>query len=101
MPYYLDFTPAARTGLRNIPGLSRAGRLVLWAGVLDSLRHHADTYRADPALRLAPGSPRFRCENVFRDPDTGRVHLLRLTVNDANAVYGVLLVEHVDYQAGP
>jgi hypothetical protein len=99
--YYLDFPPATKTALRNITGLSRAGRLVLWAGVLDTLRHYADTYRANPALRLAPNSPRFNYQHVFRDPGTGRVHSLRLVVNDASAAYGVLVVEYLDHQAGP
>jgi hypothetical protein len=101
VPYYLDFTPATKTGLRNISGLTRAGRLVLWAGVLDTLRHYADTYRANQALRLAPNSPRFLYDHVFRDPDTGRVHSVRFVANDASAAYGVLRVEYVDHQAGP
>ncbi len=101
MPYTLQLTEDVRTYLWHLPGLSRAGRLVLWGGVFDGLRQYADTYRANPALRLAPNSPRFRCQRVFRDPDTGRLHSLRFVVNDASAAYGVLVVEFVEHQAGP
>jgi hypothetical protein len=99
--YTLQLTEDVRAYLRNLPGLSRSGRVALWAGVFDGLRHYADTYRADPSRRLAPDSPRFLCEHILRDPETGRLHSIRLVVNDAGAAYGVLVVEYVDHQAGP
>lgn len=49
---------------------------------------------------MAPDSPLFLCEHVFRDPETSRLHSVRLVVNDAGAAYGVLVVEYVDHQAG-
>ena len=37
----------------------------------------------------------------LRDPESGRLHTVRLVVNDAGAAYGVLVVEYADHQAGP
>ena len=100
MPYTLQFTEDVRTYLRDLPGLSRSGRVALWAGIFDNLRHHADAFRADPGRRLRTDAPYFLWEYILRDPESGRFHSVRLVVNDGGAAYGVLVVEYVDHQAG-
>ncbi len=53
--------------LRNLDGLSREGRIRLFANLHDDLRVHADMYRQDHDRRLAPGSDYFWYHLVFRD----------------------------------
>ncbi len=97
MAYNLEFMSSAKVAFRNIPGLSREGRIALWAGSLFDLRHNADVYRADPTRRLAPGSPHFLYEYIFRDPEGDRpFRCVRFVVNDATAAYGVLRVVYVE-----
>lgn len=101
MPYNLHMPPEVQTYLRNLPDLSREARVILWASLFDMLRHSGDALRADPSRRLAPDSPNFQCSLVLRDPHSGRLHRVRVVVNDAAAAYGVLVVEYIEHQVGP
>ena len=93
MPYTLQMNPEVRDYLRDLTGLSRSGRVALWADLFDMLRHHADTLRADPSRRLEPDAPCFLCELFLRDPESGRLHSVRVVVNDSGEAYGVLVIE--------
>jgi hypothetical protein len=55
MAYSLEFSPAVKAALRGIPGLSRSGRIELYAHVIDSLRNHGDDFpqQSGPPRRAA------------------------------------------------
>jgi hypothetical protein len=98
--YSLDFQPI-RAALRSIPGLSRLGRVKLYANIIDVLRNHGDVFRNDPALRVAPGSPEFRYHAIMADSDgDGRYHSFVFIVDDSGAAYGVLKLTAVEHVAG-
>ena len=66
----------------------------LFAG-LDSLRLYGDVYRGNSALRLSPGSQRFRFDFIFRD-SSGKLRRFRFVVDDHAAAVGVLPVLSTD-----
>jgi hypothetical protein len=84
--------------LETLEGLTREGRLRLSAGTVGLLRDHGDVLRADPSRRLAPGSPNFRFDYIFRD--AGRLWRADCVGDDSAAAYGVLELVYVDCQAG-
>lgn len=76
--------------LRECAGLSREGRIILYANIHADLREKADFYRSDQDRRLAPGSPYFWYDIVFLDPRNQHFHRFWFVVSDAAATYGVL-----------
>jgi hypothetical protein len=80
--------------LESLP-LSPEGQEAL-LNILEELRTHADKFRADPALRLGPGSDCFEVRWLFRDRGFDRYHALRLVISDATAAYGVLRVVYAE-----
>ena len=81
--------------LRNLQTLSRQARLRLFANLHGDLRVHADAYRNEADRRVSPGSDCFWYHIVLRD-GSGPLRRFSFIVNDAPAVYGVLLVEYVE-----
>jgi hypothetical protein len=99
--YSLKIAPPVTTFLRNFTGLSRQGRVRLFANLDSDLREQGDIYRQDPARSLAPGSPYFWYRIIFMDTDRdGRVWQFSFVVNDSAAVFGVLQVEYVEASGG-
>lgn len=101
MAYDLEFEETTvRPYLRNL-NLSREGRVVMSALISSELRDGADAYRMDSERRVAPGSPAFCVQLIFRDPGRGIVHTLLLIVDDASAQYGILRIVYAEDIAGP
>ncbi len=97
MPYSLDFAPPVRDYLRSHVGLSRQGRIILYASLNQDLRVHGDTFRRDPSRRLEGDSSRFVYDIAFRDQDgDGKIHHFWFIVSDRSAEYGVLRLEFVE-----
>lgn len=95
MGYSLELDAlGVRSYLAGHPNLSRQDRVKVFAG-LDSLRLYGDVYRSNIALRLSPGSLRFRFDFIFRD-SSGRVRCFRFVVDDHAAAVGVLRVLYAD-----
>jgi hypothetical protein len=99
MPYSLEFAEPVRSFLRNFGGLSRSGRIKLYATVIDTLRNYGDTYRADPELRQSPDPNVFVYDAVFADG--GRLHRFVFEVDDSAAAFGVLRLLTVSYSGSP
>ena len=78
--------------MRNLTGLTRQGRIKLFAALDLGLRHNGDTFRAEQDTRRGPD--RFASEVTILDD--GRVHHFRFVVNDASASYGVLQIEYAE-----
>lgn len=101
MAYILQFDEiSVRPYLRNL-ALSREGRVILYGTLHADLSCHGDAYRNDPQRRLAPGSPNFRVDLLFRDPITRIIHNLHLIVSDKTAQYGILRIVYVEGFQGP
>jgi hypothetical protein len=96
--YHLDIANDVQVYLRSLTGLSRQGRVKLYAN-LQHLRNLADSYRNDPVNRLAPNSPYLWYTILFQDDD-GSMQTFRFMVNDSGAAYGVLQVVYVDRYVG-
>ena len=103
MRYSLKFNPVTVAPfLRNYQGLSREGRVRLYAQLHFALGHSGDTIRQDPNLREAPGSTYFWYRFLFRDSHgDGRIRQFTFAVSDAAAVYGVLEIQYVEVSEGP
>ena len=88
--------------LRNFEGLSREGRIKLFANFHSDLRVNGDFYRQEKDRRLGPESDCFWYQIVLKDDHgDGRVRQFTFVVNDAAAVYGVLQVEYEQATEGP
>jgi hypothetical protein len=104
--YTLVFAEPVRRYLRNLPGLSRQGRLKLFVNLRLALENIPDATLRDPAQRVGPdptgvGPSCYRGDIVLRDSDgDGRVHQFVFVVDDRNAPYGVLEVVYVEHRAG-
>jgi len=83
--------------LRGQEGLSRNGRVRLFANLHANLREMAEDDRQDPGRRLAPGSPYFWFDILFRGGDAGgRLHHFWFAVSDEAAQYVILLIDYVE-----
>jgi hypothetical protein len=91
--YKLNVHPAVRDYFRDFPGLTRKGRLRLYAAINDTAEL-SDAFRADPANRLAPGSPHLKLHHLFLDGN--RIRGLTLVIDDSSAVYGILSINYAD-----
>jgi hypothetical protein len=91
--YKLNVDPAVRDYFRDFLGLSRKGRLRLYAAVNDTAEL-SDAFRADATNRLASGSPHLILHHLFLDGN--RIRGLTLVVDDSSAAYGVLSINYAD-----
>jgi hypothetical protein len=99
--YSLQFDSSVLSFLRGYEGLTREGRIRLFANLDLDLRQLADFYINDPDRRLSTDPLRFFYDIVFRDPPgAGPLRHFRFVVNAGGAAYGVLEVEYVD-EGGP
>ena len=102
MAYKLEFQPQVKLFFRSLTGLSRQGRIRLFANLHASLANVSDAFRHDPANRTAPGSSRFVFLLLMRDTaGGGRIHQFRFIVDDAAAPYGILRLVKAAHRAGP
>ena len=98
MAYHLEISGPVMDYLRHFAGLSREGRIKLFANFIRDLRDYGDQFRADPSRRLSPGSPLFWYSIAFLDGQRG--YEFRFLVDDSPAAYGVLRIRFVDAEAG-
>jgi hypothetical protein len=96
--FYLDINDSDQEYFRNLPFLTRLGRLKFYDG-LNTLREIPESFRSDPTNRI--GSNLFQFDWFFMDG--GSVGKLRVIVDDSTADYGVLRIMYADLQwvAGP
>jgi len=102
VPYSLDIHRERVTNhIRDYPGLSRHGRVKLFANLHSDLRMRGDFYRQDPERRVAPGTDYFWYQFLLRDDDgDGRIRHFSFVVGDGFAQYGILSVELVFIDEG-
>jgi hypothetical protein len=91
--YKVELVEAVRAYLVTV-GLTRSGRIKLYAAIHDALALVPDSLRLNPAGSLGPGSPLFWFHHIFTD--TGRLRTVSFVVDDSGAVYGVLRVVYAD-----
>lgn len=104
MAYALEYdTKQVLPYLRHYEGLSREGRLVLFATLREYLGEHGDDFRRNEGFRRwGTESSCFEFQLVLGDPDNpGSLRVFRFVINDEAASYGVLRIVYVDDQSVP
>ena len=96
MAYLLEFDEKTVVPYLLNLDLSRDGRIVLYTMLNREIRDYADALRSDPQRRLAANSDYFEVVLIFRDPQRKVLHRMRLIINDAARVYGILRVVYVE-----
>jgi hypothetical protein len=94
VPYSLQYSEELKEQLRTLAGLSREGRVKLYANLHHSLAVVPDGFRSDPDNRDPSGASRFLFRVLLMD--AGRVRQFQFAVNDSAAQYGVLQILSVE-----
>jgi hypothetical protein len=92
--YTLNYSAAIKVQIRNLQGLSREGRVKLFANLHWGLAVVSDPFRNNPANRNSANPAEFDFQLLLFD---NRVRTFLFRVDDSGAGYGVLqLVSVVD-----
>jgi hypothetical protein len=86
MSYFLEHSDLSKSQFRELAGLTRHGRIRLFAGAYSSIKIIPDEIRSDPQRRGQSNSSRFVFDYVLRD--AGRVRTFLFVVDDSSAAAG-------------